>query len=246
MKGSVGFDNVTITSGMVEVANTAGVQSASGFAETYTYLENNGDDSATLSATAESDTLVGCLDWVRSYGNGYSNFIQGFQSATVDAGEGADTFYLKDSAEDDQFVIRSGFTSASNLSHSIVLNNFETQNATSINGGTDSIQLFDSEFSDNLYSTSSFTSMQNSQTFHRANGFALVSAYAHNGGVDNVEMHGTDDPDQIDLEQDHGTYSGGGLDRYFEGFDHADIYLDMAQDTSSVNDVWFNFELIDE
>jgi hypothetical protein len=246
MKGSAGFDNVTITSGMVEVTNTAGVQSASGFAETYTYLENNGDDSATLSATAESDTLVGCLDWVRSYGNGYSNFIQGFQSATVDAGEGADAFYLKDSAEDDQFVIRSGFTSASNLSHSIVLNNFETQVATSINGGTDSIQLFDSEFNDNLYSASNFTSMQNSQTFHRANGFALVSAYAHNGGVDNVEMHGTDDPDQIDLEQDHGTYSGGGLDRYFEGFDHADIYLDMAQDTSSVNDVWFNFELIDE
>ncbi len=246
MKGSAGFDDVTISSGMVELANTAGVQSASGFAETYTYLENNGDDSATLSATAESDTLVGCLDWVRSYGNGYSNFIQGFQSATVDAGEGTDAFYLKDSAQDDQFVMRSGFTSVSNPSHSIVLNNFETQVATSINGGTDSIQMFDSEFNDNLYSTSNFTSMQNSQTFHRGNGFALVSAYANNGGVDNVEIHGTDDQDQIDLEQDHGNYSGGGLDRYFEGFDHANIYLDMAIDTTSENDVWFGFNWIDE
>ncbi|MCH2181126.1 MAG: DUF4347 domain-containing protein [Mariniblastus sp.] len=246
MKGMAGFDDVRITSGMVELTNSAGIQAAFGFAETYTYLANRGDDAATVSATTGNDTLVGSQDWVRFYGDGYSNFFSGFKSAAINAGDGHDAFYLKDSAHDDQVVMRSGSTTVANPSFSILLNHFETQVVSSVNGGFDSVQMFDSEWDDYLYSVAGFTLMQNSRSFHRANGFAVVSAHASQGGADTVEIHGTESQDQIDLEDDHGTYRGGGLDRYFEGFDHADIYLNLAVDRTSENNVGFDFHWIDE
>ncbi len=246
MKGSVGFDDVRITSGRIDVTHAGGTSSAFGFSTTYTYLENQGGDAAVVSATTGDDVVVGSLSWLRAYGNGYSNFIHGFQSATVNAGEGNDAFYFKDSASDDQVIMRSGSASIDNATHSVSLNQFETQVVNSVNGGHDSLEMYDSNLDDTLLSKEDFTSMQNSQTFHRATGFGQLSVYANSGGVDTVEIHGTEAQEQIDLEKDYGRYAGGGMDRYFEGFDHADIYLDMAVDTKSETDVWFGFEWIDQ
>ena len=88
--------------------------------------------------------------------------------------------------------------------------------------------------------------MRNAQTYHRATGFAAVSAFATGGGMDTVDIHGTSSVDQISLNQDFGWYNGGGLTRYFEGFDLVDVYLDMSVDQHDENDVWYEFELIDE
>ena len=217
-----------------------------GFEHASTDLGSGGDDAVRMLGTERVDTLVGGLDWVRMYGDGFNNYVQGYQSAAINAAGGLDAFYLTDSNLNDLAVMRSGYASLSNSLRSIALTAFERQNISSVNGGGDSIRMYDSERDDLLYSDSNFTSLRNSETYHRVNGFAAITVWSVSGGVDEIEIHGTREEDEIHLEKDFGSYRGAGLSRYFKGFDRAEVYLDLAVDTSRTNDVWYNFELIDE
>ena len=246
IQGGVQFDDVVMTADRVELTNATGRCKVMGFEHASTYLGSGGDDAVRMLGAESADTLVGDLNWLRMYGDGYDNYVNGYQLASVNAVGGVDAFYLVDSNLDDLAVMRSGFASLSNSLRSVVLTAFERQNISSVNGGADSIRMYDSEWDDNLYSDANYTSLRNSETYHRVNGFAAISVFAISGGLDHLEIHGTSEEDQILLEEGYGSYRGGGLDRYFEGFDRAEVYLDLGMDTSSANDVWYDFELIDE
>ncbi len=244
--GAAVAETVNLYADVVQFTGDNGYHEANNFANTTTNLSSGGADTVNLYGTAGDDTLQGNLDWQMLYGAGYSNYVYGHSGALIDGGGGYDMFFLTDSAGHDHAELHSSYATLASALWTIEMVGFEGQYFTSTGGGNDSVAFYDSALDDYLYSVAEFTEMTNGLSAHRATGFTDIAAHAGTGGSDAVSIRGTSSPDDIFLSQNYGWYNGGGLTRYFEGFDTADVYLDTSQDQFDESDVWYEYTLIDK
>ena len=241
-------DTYTATANQVQIAGATYTRTVNDFETTTSFMTGGGTTNSSFTGTSGDDTVVGNMDWMTMSGAGYTNYVSGSSSITIDGGAGNDAFYLSDSAGNDQLELRPGFARLSNASKTIDLTGFETQVVRSENGGVDSVEFYDSAAADLFLSYSNYSAMIAGTTYHRADGFTNISAYgnAQGGPVDLVAIHTTSSVDQITLDQNFGRYDGGGLNRYFEGFDSADVYYDFANDQLTLGQVAYVYQLINE
>ena len=222
---------------------------AMGFGRTFSLARSGGDDMAHVYDSEGDDVLNGDANQIRHTGDGFNNYISGFGSLQThdSGGAGHDRLYLKDSAGDDQVELGPGYAYLSNADTQMWINGFEYQRLLSVFGGNDSVQLNDSDGADMLVSHANYTSMAGEHYRNLAIGFGDVRALASSlDPNDQVIIYGSDDADQIEFDDDYGSFVSASSSRYFQGFGWALAYIDSANDDVTEGSVRYHLRIVDQ
>jgi hypothetical protein len=245
---SLGNDSFSATPTAAVLSSEESTVTLSGFFRARVDFRNGGYDDVSMLGSGRADLLVGSPEQLRFSGDGYDNFVKGFDEAFVDAKLGVDAAYLLDTAGDDALTLREVGFFLTSPGKSVNGTGFETKNVNATQGGNDSVNLYDTVHDDDVVSRAGFTVVRNSfNVYNRVSGFDSVELFQSTfTDADHLTLYGSNGSDQYSFDGAKASVIRGVSSRTFNGMDNVVAYWNSGIDHINENDPNYDLTLNDQ
>jgi subtilisin family serine protease len=235
-EGGLGNDSVALTGMAGDQAATLRPQSAQLSGGQYTAgvqdaeeirIDSRGDNVvARLYDSPASDSFVFRPQYTWAKGDGYYNYVSGFDTVYAYATRGGvqDRALFYDSSADDRFIAKPSSARMDGNGYFNYASGFDKVYAYATAGGSDRAYLYDSAGSDVLVARPEHTRLSGEDYLSFVQNFDRVYAYANAGGTDRAYLYDSAGNDVLFGRPEHTRLGGEDFLSYAQNFDRVYAY----------------------